>query len=132
LAECFEQILSGSDLEAAVFGGRVAQASFKGAKVALSSWVQAEFERPQDIQAAVGWQNAFYSDKDLAALGLPLDHNENLRQRLGASFPVLRIDVRERAIVPALKVLENTTQAVQAARDRIVETLRTGRAPEKR
>ena len=79
--------LSGADLWQADLSGAVLQrANLKQANLSKADLSKADLSRatglsPFRIKSASEWEKAFYDPERLKSLGLPLDHNEKLREQ---------------------------------------------------
>ncbi len=109
---------SNANLQSAIISGNVSAGQLNGAKVSLSSWVGAQFENSNDVKAAEGWETAFYSDRDLRALGLPADHNVKLARILRDRFPTFRPEAR--LLISALfDSLRKSASSVESLREEL-------------
>ncbi len=75
--------LSGADLTGADLG----RANLSGADLLLANLQGADLRgaiylTESQVKAALNWDLAFYSDDFLKELGLPLDHNERVKEKL--------------------------------------------------
>jgi uncharacterized protein YjbI with pentapeptide repeats len=107
---------AGANLEGAIVAGKVSRAKFADANLRLSIWIGADLVQPADIKAAKNWEIAFYSDKDLAALGLPPDHNDQLLKIINSRTPAVATVFKLR-VASMLKILKEATQSLQDSRD---------------
>jgi hypothetical protein len=113
--------LTGANLEGTTVSGRVSGVTFQNAQVDASIWIGAQFDNPRDIQAARGWESAFYNPRDLAALGLPPDHNIKLLNQIKALVPTASVENKIRLTL-VLETLQKLTQSAQNARDSLLST----------
>lgn len=110
---------NGAHLEGAVISGKVTGVTFQGADVTLSIWNGANLEHPRDLQAAKGWEKAFYNARDLEILGLPPDHNVKLLRLIRSRMPVASIEVKM-LFTTVLQQLQTLTEKAQDIRDELL------------
>ena len=83
-----------ANLQGAIVTGTVSKGALDGANIEFSYWLGSHFEDPKSVRAAKGWRNAFYPAGELAALGLPPDHNLKLLRYLRSYYPALVPDIK--------------------------------------
>jgi len=110
---------TGANLEGTTVSGKVSGVTFQDARVDASIWIGAQFDNPRDIQTAKGWESAFYNPRDLAALGLPADHNIVLLNQIKTLVPTASIENKIRLTL-VLDTLQKLTQTAQSARDSLL------------